>query len=398
MARKNNDDTGITIVLMIIFFGFVAVYFIIKWLFIGLAYLIKWISESIKKNKVKKEKEKIYSDNLVTKQETYRKTSNVKKIEPVKITPEEIKKKINIFDTSIYNNKFYPQIKARGEIYYNENRIKNITSSNNVWNCKVDGTEEYDVSITFDSTDINKILEATCTCPFYKKDNQYCKHIYSLLYKLKCTENNEKIHKEFENNIIEINTMIKNVDDYILRNQSHYSKRIIEKFNQYKEQCMNNIENIKNGFKEAKIEETKLRYLIILLETLNAVKQDLKAFIDSENSSDEYNNYEIVEEDDDDDFDDDFDDELDDDDFDIDNNKTKMSDVITGIALGSILFNHKNKDNTPENISEFSEKELDDYGLEEWQKEEVRKGNYYPWSFEEDGDLEEDDYYYDDDP
>ena len=37
------------------------------------------------------------------------------------------------------------------------------------------------------------------------------------------------------------------------------------------------------------------------------------------------------------------------------------------------------------------------YALTDWQKEEVRKGNYAPGNFEEDGDLEEDDYYYEDD-
>lgn len=40
---------------------------------------------------------------------------------------------------------------------------------------------------------------------------------------------------------------------------------------------------------------------------------------------------------------------------------------------------------------------MDMYALTDWQKEEVRKGNYAPWNFEEDGDLEEDDYYYEDD-
>lgn len=34
--------------------------------------------------------------------------------------------------------------------------------------------------------------------------------------------------------------------------------------------------------------------------------------------------------------------------------------------------------------------------LEKEQKEEVEKGNYDPWNFEEE-DLEDDDYYYDDD-
>ena len=42
------------------------------------------------------------------------------------------------------------------------------------------------------------------------------------------------------------------------------------------------------------------------------------------------------------------------------------------------------------------EKEMDYYGLESWQKDLVRKGDYEPWNFEETGDLEEDDYYYED--
>jgi len=43
------------------------------------------------------------------------------------------------------------------------------------------------------------------------------------------------------------------------------------------------------------------------------------------------------------------------------------------------------------------EKKMDNYGLKEWQKELVRKGDYAPWNFEESGELDEDDYYYEDD-
>ena len=38
---------------------------------------------------------------------------------------------------------------------------------------------------------------------------------------------------------------------------------------------------------------------------------------------------------------------------------------------------------------------MDDYYLEDWQKDLVREGKYEPWNFEEDN-LEEEDYYYDD--
>lgn len=53
------------------------------------------------------------------------------------------------------------------------------------------------------------------------------------------------------------------------------------------------------------------------------------------------------------------------------------------------LFGNDKKDN------KASEKEMDFYGLNEQEKEEVRKGHYDPWDFEED-ELEESDYYYDD--
>ena len=46
------------------------------------------------------------------------------------------------------------------------------------------------------------------------------------------------------------------------------------------------------------------------------------------------------------------------------------------------------------------EEEMDRYGLVEEEKEAVRRGDYNPWDFEYPGqgdDLDEDDYYYEDD-
>lgn len=46
--------------------------------------------------------------------------------------------------------------------------------------------------------------------------------------------------------------------------------------------------------------------------------------------------------------------------------------------------------------SDKLEKTMDNFMLEDWQKELVRKGEYDPWSFEESDELEEGDYYYED--
>ena len=43
------------------------------------------------------------------------------------------------------------------------------------------------------------------------------------------------------------------------------------------------------------------------------------------------------------------------------------------------------------------EEEMDNLGLEDWQKELVREGKYDPENFEEDDSEDEDDYYHEDD-
>ena len=41
--------------------------------------------------------------------------------------------------------------------------------------------------------------------------------------------------------------------------------------------------------------------------------------------------------------------------------------------------------------------EIDNYELEDWQKDLVKEGKYDPWNFEEDDSSDEDDYYHEDD-
>ncbi len=67
--------------------------------------------------------------------------------------------------------------------------------------------------------------------------------------------------------------------------------------------------------------------------------------------------------------------------------------IILGAFSGSSLTNN----NIPlDKKKKELEKEMTRNGLEEWQKNLVRKGDFEPFNFEEE-DLDEDDYYYDDD-
>lgn len=50
-----------------------------------------------------------------------------------------------------------------------------------------------------------------------------------------------------------------------------------------------------------------------------------------------------------------------------------------------------------DNSNDDLEERMNDLELEDWQKDLVREGKYDPENFEESDDLEEDDYYYEDD-
>lgn len=66
------------------------------------------------------------------------------------------------------------------------------------------------------------------------------------------------------------------------------------------------------------------------------------------------------------------------------------------IGLFDVLFTNKPIPKDKVHKSHYSESELDNYGLSEEEKKLVRSGKYEPWEFEENGEMDEDDYYNDD--
>ncbi len=67
-----------------------------------------------------------------------------------------------------------------------------------------------------------------------------------------------------------------------------------------------------------------------------------------------------------------------------------------GFFLDMLDFLSEQNKRAEKREREDLERRMDVYGLEEWQKELVRKGEYGPENFDEDGELTEDDYYYED--
>lgn len=368
MARRSKStDPGVWIFTILIFLVLVA----LKWIFIGIVAIIGVIVAIVKaivhRNKVKNITDKSFKSTSIS--------PKTQELEEKSVVDE-----LDLFNKSIYKNDFEPQIMRRGEVYYSEDRIKYFKQNENKYTCKVKGTETYDVSITFDENDTDKIKEATCTCPYFTDKEKYCKHIYSVLYKIKCGDNKEKIINEYYQHIESINKMITNATNYIERNSSHFTNSLKEDFVDYGKNTVDRLNSMKESFDKMLYEDNMISMLKQIVNMSAYTKDKIKGYLDQENTSTTTSAPTSTT-----------------------SSSIKLSDVIAGMLLSDAIDNHIHKDNkkiidgkTYIGDSAYSEEELEDYGLFENEKEEVRKGNYDPWNFEEE-DLEEDDYYYEDD-
>ena len=368
MARRKKNETSAWDVIMILLFFGVAAYYIIKWtieliciIIVGIAKLITWISNKIqKKNNVRNITKTPFVDTKI-------------KVEESLKTPIEVKKeKLDIFDKSIYDNEFPVQIRNRGEVYYYEDKIKYFKENNNNYSCVVKGTENYNVKLSIGEN--NSVISSSCTCPYFSDKGHNCKHIYALLYKVKCSNNKEKIISEINNQISGIKTMIKNATDYLERNKSYFSYSVIEEFNNYSRQYSSQTSYYEKNCSEKVLEDILLQHLDSLLSISLELKQKIKKTLNEENSATTVITSMPKQK---------------------NENKIGFTDVIAGIAIANELDKHFNREED-EDYDEELETEMDAYDLEDWQKDLVRQGRYNPWNFGEE-ELEEGDYYYEDD-
>lgn len=177
MAKRNEDSNAFVVIFTLIFLGIILLIKLLIALIISLiSFLVKLLNGK-NTNASKKYKNKaIFNDDEI-------------------ITTDKIKRKLGVFPKEIYDHEFMPQVIKRGEDYYCQGRIYDYNIIENIHTCKIKGTEIYDVSIMFNEEDGETIESMSCTCPHYMIHGQNCKHIYALLYKVKC-EKNIKIIKE----------------------------------------------------------------------------------------------------------------------------------------------------------------------------------------------------------
>lgn len=286
---------------------------------------------------------------------------------------------------TIYDGEFRPLIIDRGKYYYEHNKVINYKCNNNVIEAQVTGKNTYDVKLTLEG---NKITSCSCSCPYYEENNNKCKHMYATLLKCIYTDNQDKLIKktyEDEDYILnksfaymKYNQIIEEMKD-TLKKLKRYSFSIIDKehkknfsflLKEYKRSIKFYSQNKKDDM-TPELYETVKRYL-------NGMKKDLpiKTYVEEE--------YHIP-------------------------TLTKL--VYFSKALQNVIegkddnyYREEPEDDwlfppvksEEEKRREQLEKEMDWYDLSEEEKEEVRMGNFDPEDFEEEGDLEEGDYYYED--
>lgn len=298
------------------------------------------------------------------------------KVKPTSnIKLRKLKKKLSLFDKSIYDNLFEPQIRRRGMEYFSEIKMRECKERGNEYTCLIDGTDTYNVYLKFKDKSVNKIEKATCSCPYHKDKDEFCKHIYTLLLVAKCHENLPKIATAIAEFTEAINCMINKLLKEYLENHIYIMSLSIsggstEKIRTLLNDYNSRLKEYDKAINKYKLNEDELlRIFLILIKDTAIVQTEIRHFLlgDTVNVYNKPINKNGK------------DDEI------------TFTDVAAGLAIADAIGSHKNN-KKDKNL----EHEMDIYDLEDWQRDLVRKGEYDPWDFEENGELEQDDYYYED--
>ena len=365
MAKKNNDLESLGTALLLMALFITGVFFLFKWAIAGIIAILSVIVVGAINFKKKKEKERIFKewrDSLFG--DSY--------IRPTKkVDIEELKEKLDLLDTTIYDDQFDSEIIERGKDYVCRRKITRAHRKENEWTATVKGRNSYNVKVELEDS---KIKNAECDCLYFQDKQQYCKHIYATLYFTRSVQNCQRISDSIGTFLHQLSKLIVMENNYIKTHKDTLHPDDVD-------ESLNNIEsfndtihtvdkNLKYNYQNEDIMFSSLvnlmqdSYKIIDdVETMIIEATKVKNPIFNTNSASTTSN----------------------------NNSSNA----TGAAFGFLAANEWSKRQNNKKGNEKLEKEMDIYGLEDWQKEEVRKGKNDPWNFEEE-DLEEDDYFHDD--
>ena len=303
------------------------------------------------------------------------------KIDNNGINRDKIIKQIGLFDKSIYDSMFETKIMDRGEKYYIENRIKDLIEVGNKYSCKINGTEEYDVSITFNKENLNEIIEISCSCPYFLENDKNCKHIYALLYRVKCGRNRKKIEEAVNEHIAAVAVMGEGFNKFVrerkntnLRSGFDSTKRLDEVTDEYKR-----IAEVfkKENTKEEKLENELLEVVMALVKNTIKYKAIIELIINLtySNSSNNGSNHDIQKQ--------------------KDSLDIGAKDVLSGLIVADEIEKKINKKNKLKKEAQLDKEYKYTWNLDDNEIDHIKEEGYDTWNFEEE-DLEEDDYYSED--
>ena len=319
----------------------------------------------------------------------------------------------NMFSTK-YDYLFRDIIRNRGVLYYTNHIVTEFCQTKNKISAVVRGTKDYYVSVEYLENDE---IEVKCDCPYHVETDPYCKHVYALLLTLKMIYEKEMMIKVYKTNIKEMKKISKEIETMIANNKKYldsfaysWGKKLKCFYDSYLKQ-MEDMFDKNNDYRLINLVKSSYYYLNETIDDYNKLidyieegkektkkKSDNSDVVSSSVLIDDSNIYDSI------------DNVLDNIDVSILKKvkKEKSNEVLDRaierkqskkkqlekrkkksflIQLLANLFSEGNNDK-PKDSSCSS--------LMPWEKELVDKNVYEPYHFEEE-DLEDDDYYSEDD-
>lgn len=128
------------------------------------------------------------------------------------------------------NKYFSLEILRRGYDYYKKGKVKQIIKLKDGYIARVNGTEEYKVTIVLNK---KSICNMECTCPYAEENN--CKHMAAVLYCLKnndipVRENNIKVKTEEITNFEKFKREFKREYNKLFHNRSYLHENELEDY------------------------------------------------------------------------------------------------------------------------------------------------------------------------
>ena len=124
----------------------------------------------------------------------------------------------------IYRNKYdflFDQKRIfYGQGYYMDHRVDKLNISDNVVTAVVRGTTNYNVKINFFPNDE---IDVYCQCPYHKDTNKYCKHIYAVLIAVHMKDIINDYINEYHDNINRIKKIMDDYTNLLVENKEYLS-------------------------------------------------------------------------------------------------------------------------------------------------------------------------------